>query len=176
MSKTGFSLADWDSVQVFHGRLATQADVEKGEAVFSLSDTVNGQAFEEPLPQPCVWYEDDDEFPALIVQAEQHETEDGEMLQVLGLLMPDGETAVAFAEDVDEVSADDPFWQALVEAFDPANGLDSDDLNGDDDEDEDEDDEYEGDEIEDENDELEDEDEFDDEDDEFHDDEPKDKK
>lgn len=169
MSKTGFSLADWDSVQVFHGRLATQADVEKGEAVFSLSDTVNGQAFEEPLPQPCVWYEDDDEFPALIVQAEQHETEDGEMLQVLGLLMPDGETAVAFAEDVDEVSADDPFWQALVEAFDPANGLDADDLNGDDDEDED--DEYEGDEVEDE-----DEDEFDDEDDEFQDDEPKDKK
>jgi hypothetical protein len=171
MSKTGFSLADWDSVQVFHGRLATQADVEKGEAVFSLSDTVNGQAFEEPLPQPCVWYEDDDEFPALIVQAEQHETEDGEMLQVLGLLMPDGETAVAFAEDVDEVSADDPFWQALVEAFDPANGLDADDLNGDDEEDED--DEYEGDEVEDED---EDEDEFDDEDDEFHDDEPKDKK
>lgn len=168
MSKTGFSLADWDSVQVFHGRLATQADVEKGEAVFSLSDTVNGQAFEEPLPQPCVWYEDDDEFPALIVQAEQHETEDGEMLQVLGLLMPDGETAVAFAEDVDEVSADDPFWQALVEAFDPANGLNADDLNGDDDEDED--DEYEGDEVEDED------DEFDDEDDEFHDDEPKDKK
>jgi hypothetical protein len=162
-------------VQVFHGRLATQADVEKGQAVFSLSDTVNGQAFEEPLPQPCVWYEDDDEFPALIIQAEQHETEDGEMLQVLGLLMPDGETAVAFAEDVDEVSADDPFWQALVEAFDPANGLDTDDLNGDDDEDEDEDDgddEYEGDEIEEEDeDDLE-----DDEDDEFHDDEPKDKK
>jgi len=175
MSKTGFSLADWDSVQVFHGRLATQADVEKGQAVFSLSDTVNGQAFEEPLPQPCVWYEDDDEFPALIIQAEQHETEDGEMLQVLGLLMPDGETAVAFAEDVDEVSADDPFWQALVEAFDHANGLDTDDLNGDDDEDEDEDDgddEYEGDEIEEEDeDDLE-----DDEDDEFHDDEPKDKK
>ena len=71
------------------------------------------------LPQPVIWYDEDDEFGALIVQAETHDTEEGETLEVLGLLLPNGETVVAFRDDVDEVDATDPFWVALVEDFDP---------------------------------------------------------
>ena len=59
--------------------------MEAGPAVFALSDTRDAIAFEEPLPQPAIWYDDDvdEEFAALIVQAEQHTAEDGQELQVL---------------------------------------------------------------------------------------------
>jgi hypothetical protein len=68
------------------------------------------------MPQPVIWYEEDEEFAALVVQAEVHETEDGETLRVLGLLLPQGRTAVGFTEDVDEVDATDPVWLSLLEA------------------------------------------------------------
>ena len=95
-----------------------QSDVEGGPAVFALSDTEDAVAFEEPLPQPVIWYDDDaeEEFAALIVQAEQHTAEDGQALQVLGLLLADGRTAVAFTDDVEEVAGDDPDWVELLEA------------------------------------------------------------
>jgi len=53
-----------------------------------------------------------------VIQAEAHDTEEGETLEVLGLLLPNGDTVVAFADDVDEVDATDPFWVALIEAYD----------------------------------------------------------
>ena len=45
-----------------------------------------------------------------------HETTDGERLEVLGLLLPNGETRVAFVEDVEEVDAVDPAWLDLIDA------------------------------------------------------------
>jgi hypothetical protein len=36
-------------------------------------------------------------------------------MEVLGLVLPDGRTAVSLYEDVDEVDATDPVWAALVE-------------------------------------------------------------
>ena len=59
---------------------------------------------------------------AVIVQAEVHETEDGEVLQVLGLVLPHGRTVVGFMDDVDEVDATDPIWLSLLEA-DPGERL-----------------------------------------------------
>ena len=114
----GFTAETWKAVATFSGRIASQSDVDAGAAVFALVDTVNAVAFEEPLPQPVIWYDDDgdEEFAALIVQAESHETEDGQDLQVLGLLLPDGRTAVAFTEDVEEVAGDNPDWITLLEA------------------------------------------------------------
>jgi hypothetical protein len=42
-------------------------------------------------------------------------------LEVLGLVLPTGKTAVAFAEDVEEVDGVDETWLALVEAaLDPS--------------------------------------------------------
>ena len=114
----GFTVETWKSVATFSGRIASQSDVDAHAAVFALADTVNAVVFEEPLPQPVIWYDDeaDEEFAALIVQAESHETEDGQELQVLGLLLPDGRTAVAFTEDVEEVAGENPDWIALLEA------------------------------------------------------------
>lgn len=101
---------------MFAGRCATPADVDAGQAVFALGETRNGRPMAMSLPQPVIWYEDDEEFAALAVQAEAHETEDGETLQVLGLLLPFGRTAVGFTEDVDEVDDTDPVWLSLLEA------------------------------------------------------------
>ena len=52
---------------------------------------------------------------AVVVQAETHGTAEGETLEVLGLLLPDGRTAVGFADDVDWVDGADPVWRDLVE-------------------------------------------------------------
>ena len=114
----GFTAETWKTVATFSGRVALQADVDSHAAVFALADTVNAVVFEEPLPQPVIWYDEDadEEFAALIVQAESHETEDGQDLQVLGLLLPDGRTAVAFTEDVEEVAGDDADWLDLLDA------------------------------------------------------------
>ncbi len=108
----------WKAVATFSGRVALQAAVDAHAAGFALADTVNAVVFEEPLPQPVIWYDEDadEEFAALIVQAESHETDDGQELQVLGLLLPDGRTAVAFTEDVEEVAGDNPDWLDLLAA------------------------------------------------------------
>ena len=95
-----FTTSTWDKMTAFSGRVAKEADVTAGLAVYALSDTQNGQVLD-------------------LVLAESHDTEEGETLEVLGLLLPNGETVVAFRDDVDEVDATDPFWVALVEAFDP---------------------------------------------------------
>ena len=68
------------------------------------------------LPQPVIWWADDGEQAAVAVQAESHDSEDGETMEVLGLILPDGEGAVALLEDVDLVDDTDPTWRGLVEA------------------------------------------------------------
>jgi hypothetical protein len=125
---TGFTADNWQTVDTFGGKVASQDDVTAGRAVFALSDTLAGRPLDGPLPQPALWYEDDEEAEGegageedaaepravLIVQAEAHETDTGP-LEVLGLLLPDGSTAVGFSDDVDVVEASDPFWSGLVE-------------------------------------------------------------
>ncbi len=106
MDGKGFSAADWAKAVVFAGRCASVEDVNGGRAVFA-------------LPQPVIWYDDSEgeevAMAALIVQAEVHETADGERLEVLGLLLPSGETRIAFVEDVEEVDAGDPVWRDLID-------------------------------------------------------------
>jgi hypothetical protein len=116
MDGRGFTARDWARAAVFKGRCATPHDVDAGAAVFALGDTYNGRPMAMDMPQPVIWYEEDEEFAALVIQAEVHETEDGETLRVLGLLLPQGNTAVGFSEDVDEVDATDPVWLSLLEA------------------------------------------------------------
>jgi hypothetical protein len=48
------------------------------------------------------------------VQAEVHVGEDGETLEVLGLILPDGGSAIALLEDVDLVDDTDSTWRDLV--------------------------------------------------------------
>jgi hypothetical protein len=123
----GFSAQTWSAAKTFSGRCATRADVDAGAAVFALEDTDNGQAFEEPLPQPVIWHDEAESVAALIVQAESHETEDGEQLGVLGLLLPNGTTKVGFVDDVEEVDGADPDWLALIDAaLDPDDADDED--------------------------------------------------
>ena len=112
----GFTPQTWSQVKTFSGRCATRADVDAGLAVFALEDTDNGQAFEEPLPQPVIWHDDEESVAAVIVQAESHETDDGEQLGVLGLLLPDGTTKIGFVDDVEEVDGANPDWLALIDA------------------------------------------------------------
>ena len=112
----GFTASNWKNAPVFGGHCATPADVEGADAVFALSDTINGRPKVMDKPAPVIWYSDDEEFAALVVQAETHETEDDGVLDFLGLLLPAGETAVVFPDDVEFVDANDPVWLALLEA------------------------------------------------------------
>lgn len=116
MDGRGFSAEDWSDALTFGGRCATAHDVDSGAAVFALGDTLNGRVLDLVLPQPVIWYDEDEEFAALVIQAEVHETEDGETLEVLGLLLPQGKTAVGFTEDIEQVDANDPVWLSLLEA------------------------------------------------------------
>jgi hypothetical protein len=127
MDGRGFTEHTWDALKVWSGGCASPQDVDDGAAVFALTDTLNGRPLEWMLPQPVIWYEEDEEFAAVVVQAEAHETEAGETLEVLGLVLPTGKTAVAFTEDVEEVDGVDPVWVALIEAeLEPLEGSDED--------------------------------------------------
>ena len=115
MDGRGFDADTWDTLKVWTGACATPHDVDAGAAIFALGDTQNGHPLDWMLPQPVIWRHEDEEFAAVVVQAESHEAEGGEVLEMLGLVLPSGKTAVAFTEDVDEVDAVDPDWIALIE-------------------------------------------------------------
>ena len=128
MDGRGYSAQDWAYATVFQDRCATPHDVDQGAAVFALGDTLNGRPIDMILPQPVIWYDEDDEIAALVVQAEAHETEDGETIEVMGLLLPDGHTRVGFYEDLEAVEGSDPVWVSLIGAEDmPADDEDGED-------------------------------------------------
>ena len=109
----GFDVDDWRRLRAFKG-LATLDDVQAGRAVFALADTEEPQPLAMELPQPLIWWDDDGEQAAVAVQAERHRTPEGETMQVLGLILPDGASAVALLDDVDLVDDTDPTWRELV--------------------------------------------------------------
>ncbi|MGZ8363479.1 MAG: hypothetical protein ACXW3D_06310 [Caulobacteraceae bacterium] len=115
-ARAGYDALTWGLVKPFGGHCATPHDVEEGRAVFALSDTFNGRVIEMEKPQPVIWYGEDEEFAAVVVQAESHESEDGVTMDVIGLLLPNGDSAVALQEDIEPVSADDPVWLSLLDA------------------------------------------------------------
>ena len=112
----GFDVDDWRRLKPFTGAVATLDDVQARRAVFAIGDTDSPQALEMELPQPVIWWEDDGEQAAIAVQAEAHEGIDGEVMEVLGLILPDGGSAVALLDDVDLVDDTDPVWRDLVTA------------------------------------------------------------
>ncbi len=121
----GFDVDDWARLPAFAGRVATLDDVREKRAVFALDDTFDGRPIEMDLPQPVIWWEDDGEQPAIAVQAESHRNAEGVEMEVLGLILPDGEAAVALLEDVDLVDDTDPTWRDLVaRAVDPGDAED----------------------------------------------------
>lgn len=111
----GFDVDDWRRLAPFTGRVATLDDVQAKRAVFALSDTDDARPIEMELPQPVIWWDEDGEQAAIAVQAERHVGSDDEVMEVLGLILPDGEAVVALLEDVDLVDDTDPTWRALVE-------------------------------------------------------------
>ncbi|MFN3524382.1 MAG: hypothetical protein ACK4YQ_19225 [Phenylobacterium sp.] len=111
----GYDVDDWRRLPSFAGAVATLDDVQGRRAIFALADTLNARPIEMELPQPVIWWSEDGEQAAVAVQAEAHETDDGESLEVLGLILPDGAGAVALLEDVDLVEDSDPVWRRLVE-------------------------------------------------------------
>ncbi len=116
----GFDAEDWDRLTPFFQRVATLDDVQARRAVFALGDTDDARVLAMELPQPAIWWDDDGEQGVVIVQAESHLNAEGEAMEVLGLILPDGGGAVALMEDVDLVDASDPTWRDLVErAIDP---------------------------------------------------------
>lgn len=112
----GFDVDDWTRIPAFVGTIASLEDVQARKAVFALGDTQNARPIDMELPQPVIWWSEDGQEAAVAVQAESHETEDGETMEVLGLILPDGGGAVALLEDVDLVDDSDPVWRELVEA------------------------------------------------------------
>lgn len=126
----GFDVDDWDRLAPFTGRPATLADVDAKRAVFALGDTEDPQVLEMTLPQPAIWWDDESDGKgqaAVIVQAETHRVEGGDIegdagdeatqkIEVVGLILADGSSAVALLEDVDLVDAQDPTWRGLVES------------------------------------------------------------
>ncbi len=111
----GFDVDDWRRLAPFTGRVATLDDVQATRAVFALSETEDARTIEMELPQPVIWWDEDGEQAAIAVQAERHVGPDDEVMEVLGLILPDGEGVVALLEDVDLVDDTDPTWRALVE-------------------------------------------------------------
>jgi hypothetical protein len=119
----GFDVDDWSRLKPFAGRVASLDDVRAGRAVFALGDTSDPHPLAMELPQPLIWWDEDGEQAAVAVQAETHGGPDGEVMQVLGLILPDGGSAVALLEDVDLVDDTDPTWRELVtSAVDPDEG------------------------------------------------------
>lgn len=112
----GFTAKTWRLAPVFDGHCATPADVEHANAVFALADTFNGRPMPIAKPAPVIWYSEDEEFAALVVQAEAHETDDDGSMEFLGLLLPTGGTAVVPPDDVEFVSGADPVWRSLLAA------------------------------------------------------------
>jgi hypothetical protein len=110
----GFDVDDWSRLKAFTGAVATLEDVQARRAVFALGDTVSPHPMVIDLPQPLIWWEEDGEQAAIAVQAEVHTNSDGEVMEVLGLILPDGGSAVALLDDVDLVDDTDPTWRALV--------------------------------------------------------------
>lgn len=110
----GFDIDDWSRLAPFRGSVATLDDVQAGRAVFALGDTVESCPIEMDLPQPLIWWDEDGEQGAVAIQAELHLGPDGERMEVLGLILPDGSSAVALLEDVDLVDDSDPTWRDLV--------------------------------------------------------------
>jgi hypothetical protein len=110
----GFDVDDWARLKAFTGAVATLDDVQARRAVFALDDTDDPRPLEMDLPQPLIWWDDDGEQAAVAVQAESHVGADGEAMEVLGLILPDGGSAVALLEDVDLVDDTDPVWRDLV--------------------------------------------------------------
>jgi hypothetical protein len=111
----GYDADDWSRLKAFTGQVATLDDVQARRAVFALADTVDPRVIDMELPQPLIWWEDDGEQAAVAVQAETHTSADGEVMEVLGLILPDGDSAVALMDDVDLVDDTDPTWRQLVE-------------------------------------------------------------
>lgn len=121
----GFDAEDWTRLSPFVGAVATLDDVQARRAVFALADTDDPRPITMDLPQPVIWWDDAGEQAAVAVQAETHLGPDGEEMEVLGLILPDGGGAVALMEDVDLVDATDPTWRELVtNAIDPGAGGD----------------------------------------------------
>ena len=115
----GFDAEDWTRLTPFTGAVATLDDVQARRAVFALGDTDDPRPIVMDLPQPVIWWDEDGEQAAVAVQAETHLGPDGEEMEVLGLILPDGGGAVALLEDVDLVDDTDPVWRRLVaEAID----------------------------------------------------------
>jgi hypothetical protein len=110
----GFDVDDWSRLKAFTGAVATLDDVQARRAVFALADTTDPRVLDMELPQPLIWWDDDGEQAAVAVQAETHTSADGEVMEVLGLILPDGDSAVALLDDVDLVDNTDPTWRALV--------------------------------------------------------------
>lgn len=117
----GFDAEDWTRLKPFTGAVATLDDVQARRAVFALGDTDDPRVIAMPLPQPVIWWDDEGGGQAAVaVQAETHLNAEGEEMEVLGLILPDGGGAVALLEDVDLVDAVDPTWRAMVtDAIDP---------------------------------------------------------
>ena len=110
----GYDVDDWSRLKAFTGKVATLEDVQTKRAVFALDDTERPWPLEMELPQPVIWWEEDGEQAAVAIQAENHTGPDGEEMEVLGLILPDGSAAVALLEDVDLVDDTDPTWRTLV--------------------------------------------------------------
>lgn len=110
----GYDVDDWMRLKPFTGAVATLDDVQARRAVFALGDTDDPRPLDMELPQPLIWWEEDGEQAAVAVQAEVHVNSEGETMEVLGLILPDGGAAVALLDDVDLVDDTDPTWRALV--------------------------------------------------------------
>ena len=110
----GYDVDDWSRLVAFTGKIATLEDVQAKRAVFALGDTADPRVIDMDLPQPLIWWEADGEQAAIAVQAESHIGPDGDEMDVLGLILPDGSAVVALMDDVDLVDDTDPVWRDLV--------------------------------------------------------------
>ncbi len=117
----GFDAEDWTRLRPFVGAVATLDDVQARRADRPYRPGRRPRAIAMDLPQPVIWWDDAGEQAAVVVQAESHLNAEGEAMEILGLILPDGDTVVALMDDVDLVDDTDPTWRDLVtNAIDPS--------------------------------------------------------
>lgn len=97
---------NWFKLPVIQNRLATQEDVDAGEAVFFLNPELGvASVINLNLPQ-CAYYHDenDNRIPVILVQAEKFEDE-----HIVGMVKLDGSKLVGMASQVEIMKPEEFF-------------------------------------------------------------------
>lgn len=107
----------WRATPCIRGRLAVEADVAGGSAVYYIENTVAARPFEMELPRCAVLHDEKTGrgIPVIVVQAECHEDHAGPSL-VIGYRFLNGGNGICMLSEVDLLAKPDRRFQRFKPA------------------------------------------------------------